>query len=208
MVKSFYDRNIMPVLVDRGCGYAKVARQRALVVPEAAGVVVELGIGSGRNLEFYDPCRVSKVIGVDPSPQFVRLGRRRYDRAPVPVEVIEGRAGMVDLASRIADTVVTTYTLCSIREVAAALAEARRLLKPGGRLLFVEHGRAPDPFVARWQDWLSTVTERIAGGCRLDRNIEQLIWDAGYAFDRLEYHWVRKMPRTISFHYLGIARPR
>ena len=205
---SFYNRHIMPRLLDRGCAYAKIARQRALLVPQAEGVVVEFGIGSGRNLDFYDPARVRQVIGIDPSPNFVRLGRRRYDRASVPVALIEGTASAVALSCGVADTVVTTYALCSIPEVAAALAEARRVLKPGGRLLFVEHGRAPDPAVARRQDLLSSLTERFAGGCRLDRNIEQLIWDAGYTFDRLEYHWISKMPRTISFHYVGSAQPR
>jgi ubiquinone/menaquinone biosynthesis C-methylase UbiE len=207
-VAGFYNRHIMPPLMHWSCRYHRVAKQRALVVPAAEGVVVEFGIGSGLNLPHYDPAKVARVIGVDPSPAFIKLGRRRYAASKVPVEVIEGVAEELDLEGAIADTVVVTYTLCSVKDANAALAQARRVLKPGGKLLFVEHGRAPDEAIARWQDRLTPFTRRFFGGCRLDRNMEQLIWDAGFGFERLEYHWVSRMPRTSAFLYLGTARPR
>jgi len=205
---GFYDCHIAPRLLHAACAYYKVAKQRALVVPEAEGLVVELGFGSGHNLAFYDPGKVKAVIAVDSSPTWLDLGRRNLARSPVPVTPILGDVQSVSIERSCADTVVFTYTLCSVARTEAMLAEARRILKPSGKLLFVEHGAAPDARVASWQRRLSPLTTRFAGGCRLVRNTEELIWDAGFGFDRLEYHWVSRMPRTAAFHYIGAARIR
>lgn len=206
-LQSFYDAHVLPRLIDCACGYRPIASVRREVVPEAEGVVVEFGIGSGRNLKHYDPVRVRRVIGVDPAPGLVRLGKRRFDCSPVEVEFVEGRAEAAGLDSGMADTVLVTYTLCSVAETAAALTEARRILKPGGRLLFLEHGLAPDEKVADRQRRWTRYTTHLAGGCHLDRDMEALIVAGGFAFDRLEKRWIGRMPKTSAFQYLGAARP-
>ena len=205
---SFYDNFILPHAMNLACGYKKIAKIRKDVVPQAQGVVIEFGIGSGYNLKHYNPDRVRRVIGIDPSPKFQALGKARFDASPVEVELVEARAEATGLPSSMADTVVVTYTLCSVEQVVLALGEARRLLKPTGKLLFLEHGLAPDEKIAARQELLSPLTVRFAGGCHLTRNVEKMILDAGFTFDWLERRWVKKMPKTSSFQYLGAASVR
>ena len=204
---GLYDRYILPRLVDAACGHRRVADQRARIVPLAEGVVVELGIGSGHNLDHYDPARVRRLIGVDRAKSAWLPGRERFARAPVEIELIEAGAEALDLPPGLADTVVVTYALCSIGDVAAALSQARRVLKPTGRLLFVEHGRAPDAALALWQARLTPLTRMFAGGCHLDRDPAALIAGAGFAIERIDAGWAAGFPRMVSYHYAGSARP-
>ncbi len=171
----------------------------------AEGRVLEVGIGSGLNLPLYGPS-VRHVIGLEPSPELLRMARDRADAAAVPVELLETSAEAMPLDDRSVDTVVTTWTLCTIPDASRALAEMRRVLKPGGSLLFVEHGRAPEPGVARWQDRLDPLWRRVAGGCHLNRPIADLIADAGFRIEAL-MHARLPGPRTHTFLYEGRARP-
>ena len=155
------------------------------------------------NLPLYGG-NVRSVIGLEPSPELLRLARRYA--AAVPIELIEGSAEALPLQDRSVDTVVTTWTLCTIPDVGRALAEARRVLRPGGSLLFVEHGRAPEPGVARWQDGLDPIWSRIAGGCHLNRQIDALVRKAGFSIDRLQTSRLPG-PRTHTFLYEGRATP-
>lgn len=207
-MQAFYDAHIMPRLVNFACGYRKLAKIRRDIVPAAEGVVVEFGIGSGYNLKHYDPARVRRVIGVDPTPALAHLGARRFAASPVEVEFVEGRAEQAGLDSAMADTVLVTYTLCSVERTEAALAEARRILRPGGRLLFLEHGLSPDPKVAARQARWNRYSTRLAGGCHLDRDMEALIAEAGFAFDWIDKRQLKRMPATSAFQYLGAARVR
>lgn len=207
-MQAFYDAHIMPRIVTLACGYRKLAKMRREVVPAAEGVVVEFGIGAGYNLKHYDPAKVKRVIGIEPHPLPARLGRHRFEAAPVEVELIEGRAEAAGLDAAMADTVLVTYTLCSVARTEAALAEARRVLKPGGRLLFLEHGLAPDPRVADRQARWTRYSTRLAGGCHLDRDMEAAIAAGGFAFERLDKVWVPRMPKTSAYQYVGAARPR
>jgi ubiquinone/menaquinone biosynthesis C-methylase UbiE len=167
--------------------------------------VLEVGIGSGLNLPLYGPS-VRSVIGLDPSPELLRMARDRAAAAPVPVELLEGSAETVPLDDASIDTVVTTWTLCTIPDAPRALSELRRVLRPGGALLFVEHGRAPEPGVARWQDRLDPMWRRLAGGCHLNRKIDDLISGAGFQIDALTNARLPG-PRTHTFLYEGRARP-
>lgn len=207
MIAGCYDRHILPRLIDLACAQRCVLRQRALIVPEAEGVVVELGIGSGINLDFYDKARVRRIIGVDRSPASWRLGHERLSRSPIAVELLEAAAEDLGLPSRTADTVVVTYTLCSIDGVGRALNEARRVLKPTGRLLFLEHGRSPEAALARWQNRLTPATRMLAGGCRLDRDPLDLIVNAGFRIERIQTGVLPGFPRLVAYHYVGAARP-
>jgi SAM-dependent methyltransferase len=204
---SWYAHVVLPRLIDCACGLGAVTRQRRKVVPLAEGRVLEVGIGSGRNLPHYDPARVTSVLGVDPGSELLRIAQRRAASAPFPVEFIpvEGETVAVDAHS--IDTVVVTYTLCTIPGVHAALAGMRRALKPGGRLLFCEHGLAPDAAVARFQSRLEPLWGRLFGGCHLTRDVPALLREGGFRVELTETAYLRGAPRFAGFHYVGSARP-
>jgi ubiquinone/menaquinone biosynthesis C-methylase UbiE len=202
---GFYQDQIVPLLTSLSMRNRHLAAYRDRVVPAATGRVLEVGIGSGLNLPRYS-AEVQQVIGLDPSPKLLNMARhvgcRRF-----PVDLIEGSAEKIPLEKASVDTVVTNWTLCTIPDVDRALHEMRRALKPGGCLLFVEHGRAPDPNVVWWQDWLTPIWKRVGGGCHLNRAIASLIEGAGFRFERLESGYMPG-PKPMTFMYEGSARPR
>jgi SAM-dependent methyltransferase len=204
---SFYDRFILPKLLGCACSSSPIMRQRAKVVPQAAGRVLELGIGMGLNLGFYDPAKVTGVTGVDPAAE-LRAAALAAPRDPrLVVDVRDGTAEALPFEDKSFDTVVCTFTLCSVHGPAAALAEARRMLKPGGAFLFCEHGLAPDAGVARWQRRIEPVWKRIAGGCHLTRPIGSAIAAAGFAIERSDSMYVPKTPKIAAWNEWGLARP-
>jgi ubiquinone/menaquinone biosynthesis C-methylase UbiE len=203
---GFYQDQIVPLLINASMRQKNLAAYRNRVVSAAEGRVLEIGIGSGLNLPFYSS-NAHQVIGLDPSPKLLAMARRASRSDSRSVELIEGSAESVPLEDASADTVVTTWTLCSIPDAPRALRDMRRVLRPGGRLLFVEHGRAPDPKVVWWQDRLTPVWKRVGGGCHLNRAIGTLIEDAGFQLDRLETGYMRG-PKPMTFMYEGSAHPR
>lgn len=202
---SYYERYVLPWLIHLAMRAKAVTAERAGIVPQASGVVVEVGIGSGLNLPFYEP-RVQRLYALDPSATLLRMARRRARRLPVPVEWIEGPAEAIPLDDRIADTVVTTWTLCTIPDPLRALGEMRRVLKPEGRLLFIEHGRAPEPAVRAWQDRLTPLWRRVAGGCHLNRRIGDVLRAGGFDLESLSAGY-GVGPRPLAYLYRGVARP-
>jgi ubiquinone/menaquinone biosynthesis C-methylase UbiE len=200
---SFYADRVLPHLLNLAMRHKELAAYRQRVVPAARGRVLEIGIGSGLNLPFYG-AGVDAVIGLDPSLPLLSMAQTRATAA-TPVSMLQGTAEAIPLETASVDTVVTTWTLCSIPDVTAALAEMRRVLKPGGALLVVEHGRAPDAAVARWQDRLTPLWKPIAGGCHLNRKIDALIHDAGFAVTDLRAGYMRG-PRPFTFMYEGRAK--
>ena len=204
---SFYDRFILPKLLTCACSSSPMMRQRAKIVPRASGRVLELGIGMGLNLSFYDPATVSAVVGVDPAAE-LRAAASAAPRDPrLAVTIEDGTAEALPFADASFDSVVCTFTLCSVHTPTAALAEARRVLKPSGRLLFCEHGLAPDAGVARWQRRIEPIWKRIAGGCHLTRPIASAIAAAGFKLDRVESMYVPKTPRIAAWNEWGVATP-
>ena len=201
---SFYGRLILPRLLDRAMRSKEITAERAKLVPRATGVVIEIGIGSGLNLPYYGR-GVERLVGVDPSATLLAMTRERARAARFAVAMIEASAESVPLASGMAETVVTTWTLCSIRDAARGLAEMKRLLKPGGRLLFIEHGRAPDAGVRAWQDRITPVWRHLAGGCHLNRDIPGLLGTAGFRIDALDASYGDVGPRPFAFLYRGSA---
>lgn len=199
---GFYDRYILPSCVDLVMRIGQSEDFRRKVLGSARGEVLELGVGSGLNLPLY-PQAVASVVGVEPSGRLLAMASKRARGAPCPVELILGSAEALPFTSSHFDTVVTTWTLCSIPALDTALAEVRRVLKPDGRLVFVEHGFAPDPAVSRWQARLNPFWKPLAGGCHLDRKIDQAIRSAGFSFVELEaaYHGFR----VTGFTYRGLA---
>jgi len=202
---GFYQDQIVPLLINWSMRQRNLAAYRGRIIPAAEGRVLEIGIGSGLNLPFYSR-NVTHVIGLEPSPRLLVMARRVEHAGFGSVEFIEGSAQAIPLKDASVDTVVTTWTLCTIPDVLRALREMRRVLVPGG-LLFVEHGRAPDSNVVWWQDRLTPAWKRLGGGCHLNRAIGALIEDAGFRFDHLETGYMRG-PKPMTFMYEGSARPR
>lgn len=202
---SIYDRLILPRLVALAMRHRDLMPHRERVTRAAHGRVLELGIGSGLNLGLYGH-GVTSVIGIDPSPELLSLAGKRIRGGPIPVDLLEAVAEQVPVDSGSVDTVVTTWTLCSVADPVLALREARRVLRPGGTLLFVEHGRAPDARVQSWQDRLTPAWKRISGGCHMNRKIDGLVQAAGFRIDALQTGYMRR-PKVLTFMYEGRARP-
>ena len=203
---GFYNRFILPQVIELAMRQKTFTPFRERVVGAARGRVLEIGIGSGLNLASYQSS-AEEVYGVDPSIELLAKARDRVNAARIPVKLLEGTAEKLPFDDRTFDTVVMTFTLCSIPDVALAVREMRRVLRPEGELLFVEHGQAPDPAVVRWQDRLTPVWKRIGGGCHLNRKIDDLIKAGGFRIERLSTDYLKSAPRPFSFIYEGSARP-
>jgi ubiquinone/menaquinone biosynthesis C-methylase UbiE len=202
---SFYSDRILPHIIHWTMRQETFTVYRQRLVPGAEGRVLEIGAGSGVNLPFYSS-KIASVLALDPSPGLLALARRGTSPSQ-SVTWIEGSAEAIPLDTCSVDTVLTTWTLCSIQNVGPALNEVRRVLKPSGTLLFVEHGRAPDPAVGRWQDRLTPLWRRVAGGCHLNRPVDRLIQDAGFSIESLTTGYMQG-PRLMTFMYEGRARPK
>lgn len=206
MTTTWYERHILPAALDFACGLPMLAQMRQLVVPQARGRVLEVGIGTGLNMRHYDKTRVSHITGLDPSLQLHPLAQERIAKSGLPVDLIGLSAEKIPLPDASFDTVVITYTLCTIADAHQALLEMRRVLAPTGKLLFCEHGRAPDAGVRRWQDRLQPVWGALAGGCHLGRDIPALLTSAGFSLNNLQTRYLPG-PRPFTFHYWGEALP-
>ena len=199
-----YDRYILPYVIDCACGMKAVQRERAALIPQARGRVLEIGIGTGRNLPFYDRAKLGSLCGLDPAAQMHRLARKRAAQAGLAVELLDLPAEKIPVADASFDTVVTTFTLCTIPDAAQALSEMRRVLKPDGRLLFCEHGLAPDEGVRRWQRRLTPLWKPLAGGCHLDRDIAGLLQAGGFRTIEMQRRYLPG-PRAMTYVYSGSA---
>jgi ubiquinone/menaquinone biosynthesis C-methylase UbiE len=202
---SFYERKILPHVIGCACGARPIQRQRAKVVPAARGRVLELGIGGGLNLAFYDPKCVQSVTGVDPSDGLRRIANGAPRPHGLAVEVLDGEAEGLPFDVGAFDTVVCTFTLCSVRSPQASLTEARRVLKPGGQFLFSEHGLSPDPKAERWQRRVEPLWTRLAGGCHLTRPVAATIEAAGFSLQKLETMYLPKVPKILGWCEWGAA---
>jgi ubiquinone/menaquinone biosynthesis C-methylase UbiE len=200
---SFYEQRILPYITDVVLSSKEFARLRGRVAAELSGEVLEVGFGSGRNVPHYPPC-VARVRAVDPATVGRKLAARRVEASSIPVEYIGMDGQQLPLDDDSVDHVLTTWTLCTIPDVHRALTEIRRVLRPGGALHFLEHGRSPQVRVARWQDRLTPIQRRIGGGCHLNRPIGQLLRDATLPPSRLENYYVRG-PKPLGYMYEGTA---
>ncbi len=198
-----YDRWLLPFMLDLAMRHRELARYRTQVAPRARGVVLEVGAGSGLNFAYYGD-ETTRVLALDPSPPLLRKAKARAANATFPVEFIALPGERIPLPDRSVDSVVMTWTLCSIPDPGRALREIRRVLRPAGRLLFAEHGCAPDAAVASWQRRLTGIWSPLAGGCHLDRRIDDLIRAAGFEFDDLRKGYAR-LPRLLGYMYVGSA---
>ena len=201
---GFYQERVVPWLIDKTMRQRLFLPYRQNAVAHAAGRVLEIGIGSGLNLALYPPA-VIEVVGIEPSEKLLQITRRNAGAVPFLVELVEGSAEKLPFEDASFDTVVSTWTMCSIPDVSAALREMHRILKPGGKLLFVEHGLSPDKHVRWWQDHLNTPWRCLAGGCNLNRSIPTLVEAAGFHLDHLETGYATG-PKPLAYLFQGSAR--
>jgi SAM-dependent methyltransferase len=236
---SLYERYVLPRLIGCACGgkpiarqrrklvpraegrvleigigaghnlafYEPIARQRRKLVPRAEGRVLEIGIGAGHNLAFYDASRVKEVVGIDPSPELCAMAAQAPRAPGLQATVLEGAGENLPVDSGAFDTIVCTYTMCSVAAVDRVLSEMRRVLKPGGRYLFCEHGLAPDADVARWQKRIDPFWKYVAGNCHLSRPVAATIAANGFAIEDCEAMYMPKAPRFAGWNEWGCARP-
>ncbi|MEI9995984.1 MAG: class I SAM-dependent methyltransferase [Rhizomicrobium sp.] len=202
---GFYARHILPRLLDAAMSTKPITYQRRKVVPRAEGRVLEVGFGAGHNLPFYDPARVESIWALEPAAEMRARAGERAAASPIPLEFLGLPGEHIPLDAQAADTILITYTLCTIPDVAKALGEMRRVLKPAGRMIFCEHGAAPDAAVRRWQRRLTPLWKRIGGGCHLDRPIPDLIRDGGFIIDDMETMYLPGTAQIAGFNYWGSA---
>jgi ubiquinone/menaquinone biosynthesis C-methylase UbiE len=200
---NFYDRWLLPPFLDLVMRQTQLEKYRREVLAAASGRVLEIGVGSGLNFPHYDN-EVETVIGVDPSPRLLAMARRRADAANLQALLLQGSALAIPLPDSTIDTVVMTWVLCSINNPRAALREMRRVLKPDGILIFVEHGLSPEPRIERWQHRLTPIWCHVAGGCHLNRKMDDLIRSAGFDLIDLRTEYASG-PRPMTYMYLGRA---
>ncbi len=201
---NFYETYILPRLINLAMQNKAARAERARFVPLASGRVLEIGIGSGLNIPFYS-ADIDALCGIDPSGTLLKMARKRGAAARFPVELIEVSGERLPMEGETFDTVVTTWTLCTIPDPLKALHEVRRVLKPEGRVIFIEHGRSPDARVLRWQNGLNPLWSRLAGGCNLNRGIDGLIRAAGLEITQLETGYAPGL-KPFTYLYRGLAR--
>ena len=202
---SFYDKYILPSFLNCACGSKPIKYQRSKVVPLAEGVVLEVGIGSGLNIPYYDSTKISAIIGLDPSEELNNMAKKVAADKGLEVDFILGSAEAIPLPDNHVDSVLVTYTLCTIPDALSASKEMRRVLKPDGKMIFCEHGLAPDAGVAKWQARIDPYWGKIAGGCHLNRDIPQLIQSAGFNIQSMEQMYLPSTPKFAGYNYWGVA---
>lgn len=208
---GLYQMRVMPALLDWTCGLSVLTDHRRRLLPLAEGRVLEVGIGTGLNLPYYDADRVERLWGLDPGVELQSRARARLEQTGLDLELIGLSGEEIPMDARSFDTVVVTYTLCTIPDVRRALGEMRRVLKPGGRLLFSEHGLAPEPRVQRWQHRLTPLWRSVAGGCHLNRDVPALLDESGFRIRRLEQDYLPRYGqwlKPLAFNSWGVAEPQ
>ena len=202
---GFYEKYVLPRMIKLGMNTKVLKAERGKALAGMRGKVLEIGFGNGLNLRHY-PQDVERVVGIDPSSEAEKLARKDIARCPFPVEVHTGSAEALLFQADAFDSVVMTWTLCTIPDPEKALGEIRRVLKPGGSLYFVEHGLSVDDGVLRWQKRLNFLQKKLFGGCNLTRQIAKLVAGAGFHLDSLETYYI-KGPKTHTYIYRGVASP-
>ena len=203
---SLYNKYILPKFLNCACGSKPINYQRQKVVPLAKGNVLDIGIGSGLNIPFYNSDKIDIVIGIDPSHELIELAKELANDSKASIDFVIGSAESIPYPDNFFDTVLVTYTMCTIPNVAIANKEMWRVLKNDGRLIFCEHGLAPDKKISKWQNRIDPFWGKIAGGCHLNRDIQKLITDAGFSFESLDKMYIPSTPKFAGYNYWGVGK--
>ena len=203
---GFYNKYILPKFINCACGSKPINYQRDKLVPYAKGIVLDIGIGSGLNIPFYNKSNINHLYGLDPSPELLETAMKVAKTHELEIEFLECGAESIPLPDDSIDTIVITYTMCTIPDISLSNAEMLRVLKPDGKLLFCEHGLAPDERVAKWQKIINPVWNRIGGGCNLNRDIPKLIESSGLKISEIEEMYLPNTPKFAGYNYWGIAK--
>ena len=205
MIKKAYEKYVLPKLLDAYCSTKPVSYQRAKVVPNASGNILEIGIGSGLNLPYYSKSKITKLYGLDPSEELCEMANKNASKHSMDVEMLISGAEEIELPSRTIDTVLITYTLCSIPSPNDALQEIKRVMKDDAIIIFCEHGKAPDENILKWQNRINPLWGKIAGGCNINRDIPNIINSAGLKINNLEQMYLPSTPKIVGYNYWGTA---
>ena len=203
-----YEQHVLPHLINLACGSKAVATQRRKVVPIAEGRVLEIGMGSGLNLPHYDASKIEFVWGLEPSTAMRKKAQTQLRKAPFEVRWLDLPGEEIPLENNSVDSIVLTYTLCTIPDWHRALEQMRRVLKPGGKLVFCEHGEAPDERVRAWQQRINPVWKAMAGGCHLHRPVPRYLAQGGFKISKLETAYIPKTPKVAGFNYWGVCHTK
>jgi SAM-dependent methyltransferase len=202
---NWWDRVMVPKLIGCACGLPQIMKARSRIVPQASGDVLELGCGGGINMQFYDPTKISSFSGLDPSPALLATSQLAAHARGMPADIRGGIGEAMPFADASFDTLLVTFTLCSVDNQRQVLSEMRRVLRPGGKVLFLEHGRAPDAPTQKWQQRIEPFWKRIGGNCHLTRAISGAYQDAGFRIISGDKGYMPKTPRPFGWIEWGEA---
>ena len=205
MIKSAYENYVLPKLLDTCCSTKPINYQREKIVPNASGTVLEIGIGSGLNIPFYNISKIDKIYGLDPSIQLCKKAIKKAEKINMNIDFLFEGAEEIKLKSNSIDTVVITYTLCSIPNPMDALKEIKRVIRSDGNILFCEHGIAPDIKVSKWQNRINPIWGKLFGGCNINRDIPSIISNSGFKVQNLEQMYLPSTPKIVGYNYWGSA---
>ncbi|MBL4584889.1 MAG: class I SAM-dependent methyltransferase [Pseudomonadales bacterium] len=202
---SFYEEKILPHLINCACSTEQTGKLRARMLADAEGEVLEVGMGPGINLQYYNPSKVTKVWGLEPSEGMRKKAQENLANSPVEVEWLSLPGEQIPLDDNSVDTVVLTFTFCTIPDWETAMKQMHRVLKPGGKLIFCEHGQAPDLEVQKWQNRINPIWKKLFGGCNLNRPVISSIKSSGFNIDWDDCDYIEGSPRFVSYMSLGSA---
>ena len=202
---SLYDKYLLPHLLNCTCNQKPFIHQRKKVVPLAKGNILEIGIGSGLNIPFYEAEGIDKIWGIDPSEELVAMAKNQVKDDTPEIEFIISKAEEIDFDDAFFDTILMTYTMCTINNLSEAFTELKRVIKPTGKLIFCEHGMAPDKNVIKWQNRINTFWPKISGGCNINKEIPSIIESSGFSILDLENMYLPKTPKVLGYNYWGTA---
>ena len=203
---GFYDKYILPKFLNCACGTKPINYQREKIVPLAKGIVLDIGIGSGLNIPFYNKSNIDRLYGLDPSEELLKIAKPIAKKNELEIEFLQCGAEAIPLPDQSIDTVLITYTMCTIPDIKLSNSEIMRVLKPEGQLLFCEHGLAPDKNIAKWQRRINPIWSKIAGGCNLNRDIPNLITSSGFKISNMEEMYLPSTPKFAGYNYWGVAK--
>ena len=205
-MKKFYEKYVLPKIINCACGTKPILIQRQKIVPSASGVILEIGVGSGVNIPYYSNSNVKKLIGLDLQQDNWDQPYKIAKKSNISIDLLQGDGEELPIPNNSIDTVLITYTMCTIPNVQRTLAEIKRVLNSEGKLLFCEHGLAPDKNVQKWQNKLNPIWKKCLGGCNLNRNIPELVLKSGFSFESINEMYIPSTPKFVGYNYWGAAK--